>query len=217
VAWLDGLDAVQVDPHHVRLRADDKVAQLRLARRVGLDVPATLVTNDAGRVRDFAAAHPSLVTKMLVQPGSGAEVVFTTALDAGDLDHLDGLELCPMVFQERVPAVAEVRATVVGDQVLAAIAARPPDEVDWRRAAHTGGPVPVWAPHPLPAAVADRLVALTRALGLTYGAADLLVGPDGRHTFLEINARGSFGHLGDPLADRIADAVARLLVSGGRP
>lgn len=217
VAWLAGLDTVQVDPHPVRLHADDKVGQLRAARAVGLDVPATLVTNDARRVHDFAVTHPVLVTKMLVQHGSGTDVVFTTALEAADLDRLDGLDLCPMIFQERVPSIAEVRATVVGDEVLAAAIERREDEPDWRKVAYAGGTPSTWAPCALPRDVADRLLALTRALGLSYGAADLVVRPDGGHTFLEINARGSFAYLGDPVAPRIADTVARLLASGGRP
>jgi len=83
-AWLDTLGAVQLDPYWAQQRADNKPHQLSVAREVGLEVPATLVSNDPDEVRAFAKAHRPLVMKMLVQPiGEGgvdeADVVFTTA------------------------------------------------------------------------------------------------------------------------------------------
>ena len=74
---------------------------------------------------------------------------------------------------------------------------------------------PVWAPYDLPAGLGDRLVQLVDRLGLEYGVADLVVGPDDRHAFLELNAAGSFAFLGADLARRIAGAIADVLVDPG--
>lgn len=214
--WLDGIDAYQLDPPWVQRRADNKPLQLKLARAVGLDVPATIVTNDPAAVRAFAADQKPLVVKALVQPGTGddggVDVVFTSPLDpdAG----LDGLELCPMIVQERVEKTADVRATVVGGTVLAA-SNETAAGTDWRRESYLRGEAPAWSPYRLPGDVAARLVALARRLGIGYGAADLVRRPDGTHAFLEVNAAGSFAFLGVPVADRVAAAIADLLLGLG--
>jgi glutathione synthase/RimK-type ligase-like ATP-grasp enzyme len=214
--WLDGIGGYQLDPPWAQRRADNKPLQLRAARAVGLDVPATIVTNDPAAVRAFAADRKPLVVKALVQPGTGdgdgVDVVFTSPLEP-DAD-LDGLELCPMIVQERVAKAADIRATIVGGTVLAA-SNDTATGTDWRRDSCLRDEAPAWSPHPLPGDVAAQLVALVRRLGLGYGAADLVRRPDGTYAFLEVNAAGSFAFLGVPVADRIAAAVADLLLGLG--
>ena len=69
-----------------------------------------------------------------------------------------------------------------------------------------------WEPWALDATVAERVVALTQALGLVYGGVDLVVSPDGAVTFLEINPCGEWGMLERSLGLPIADALAEILV-----
>ena len=233
---LDGLGAFQLDPVWNQLRADHKPLQLRRAQRLGLEVPETIITNDPAAVRAFARRCGPLVTKMLVQPaGSGgepegeAEVVFTTALSDSDLEQLDGLDLCPMIFQQRIANQRDVRATVVGRRVFGAAldaAARDagpgarresgesgdPVDPDWRRESYALDRAPAWAPCELPRALTDRLLRLLDELGLNYAAVDLIARPDGGYVFLELNATGSFGFLGAELAGPIAAAIAEVLV-----
>ncbi|MGA7272186.1 MAG: hypothetical protein WB239_14035, partial [Acidimicrobiia bacterium] len=108
----------------------------------------------------------------------------------------------------------DVRVTVVGSQVLAAVrdpeAADPGETapLDWRR----GGDLP-WAPHELPRELSSLYAELVASLGLNFGAIDLLLEPDGRYWFCEINPNGEWGwlqHSGLP----IAEALASLLIDG---
>ena len=221
VGLLDSLDVFQLDPHAAKLAADNKPRQLRVAQRVGLDIPRTLISNDPEAVRAFARQCGPVITKMLVQPVAAgpaadgeADVVFTTAMTAAELDQLDGLELCPMIFQEQIDNQLDVRVTVVGRRVFGAAidrAARGGDP-DWRRHGYAHDVAPGWAPHELPRAVADRLLALMDELALNYGAADFIVRPDGQYVFLELNASGSFAFLGADHAGPIAAAIAEVLV-----
>ena len=59
--------------------------------------------------------------------------------------------------------------------------------------------------------MARSLRALVRALGLVYGAADLIRTPDGEHVFLELNPGGEWGMLELALELPIAAALARSL------
>jgi hypothetical protein len=218
MAMLASTGAFALDRLDVVRRAELKSLQLALARRVGLLVPQTLVSNDPAAVRAFAASVPAgVVTKMMasfaVYDEAGREqVVFTNPVSADDLADLDGLSLCPMTFQEQLEKAHELRVTVVGDRVMAASIdshALPRARSDWRRegVALLGD----WKHYELPADVHTKTLALMDALGLNYGAFDFIVTPDGRHVFLEVNPVGEFMWLlhapGLPIDEALADVL----------
>jgi len=206
-----------VNPLDADHAAGDKLRQLRLAHELGLEVPPTLVTNAPDEARAFHAAHGGDVVAKMLTPLStsmdgGSPFVHTSVVTPEDLEHLDGLRYAPMVFQARVPKARELRvAMVAGRPFAGAIDASGSErgQVDWRR----GRPGEVgWAPGEVPAQVAERLRRLLEALGLVYGAVDLIVTPDGRHVFLEVNPGGEWGMLERDLALPIAAALAEALV-----
>ena len=150
LGFLDGLhDRRMVNRIAAERAAENKLRQLRTARRLGLPIPRTLVTNDPAEVLAFhEALGGRMVTKMLTpltQSMSGnSPFVHTSVVQPGDLDELEGLRHCPMVFQEHVRKAHELRVAVVataggGRCVGAAIDATGSDagQVDWRKAAPT--------------------------------------------------------------------------------
>jgi glutathione synthase/RimK-type ligase-like ATP-grasp enzyme len=216
---LAGLAAFRVDPEVAIRRAEQKPLQLRAARELGLDVPRTLVTNDAAAVRDFyEACDGRLMTKMLssfaVYDREGREsVVFTNPVGPEDLEDLTGLSLCPMTFQERVEKRLELRATVVGERVFTAsidsqVSSRAAH--DWRR--DGARLVDEWRPYDLPPEVEQPLLKLMDYFGLNYGAADFILTPDGRHVFLELNPSGEFFWLEHGPGLNISGALADVLL-----
>ncbi len=212
VGTLDGLGCPVVGRPCVVAAARDKVRQLRLAAAAGLAVPPTRVTNDPAAVRALAAGGP-LVAKMLHAFALDDEVVFTSPVSATDLADLSGLARAPMVFQRAVPAVEELRVTVVGGRLYVAGLARSPDEApDWRRdaAARAGA----WGPATLSEGVAAGVRRVVADLGLSYAAVDLLRDADGTCWFLEANPAGEWLWLQDAGLD-IAGGLAELLSRGG--
>lgn len=206
-----------VNPPGADHAAGDKLRQLRLARELGLEVPPTIVTNDPEEARAFHAAHggdvvAKMLTPLTISMDGGSPFVHTSVVTAEDLEHLDGLRLSPMVFQARVPKARELRvAMVAGRAFTGAIDASRSEhgQVDWRR----GLPGEVrWTPGAVPDDVAARLRRLLEALDLVYGAVDLIVTPDGRHVFLEVNPGGEWGMLERDLELPIAAALAGALV-----
>lgn len=218
LGWLSALDGVRwVNPLGASTAAEDKPRQLRLAAGLGLRIPRTLVTNDPEEVRAFHAGVGPLVAKMLtplsVSMDRSERFVHTTRLGDDDLGDLDGLRLSPMVFQELVPKRLELRVACVGGRCLAGAidasrSAR--GQVDWRLAS----PEEVrWSPAEVPSEVAERLTRLLRALGLVYGAADLILTPEGEYVFLEVNPGGEWGMLERDLGLPIAAALSEELLS----
>lgn len=217
-ALLDAIGAPVLGRPGAVAGAQDKLLQLRLADRVGLSVPETRVSNDPISVRTLAARHPGgLVAKMLhpfaLDTPDGPLVVHTHRVRPSDLADLGGLAASPMVFQQAIEAVRELRVVIVGDRVLAAALPRAPGApVDWRReAVRLAGQ---WRPTVLPERTTRRLLALSRSLGLAHGSADLLEDADGRLWFLELNPAGEWLWLEDAAGLDVSGALADALLSG---
>jgi len=218
-AFLDALDGVRwVNAPSANRAAENKARQLRLAREVGLTIPRTLLGNDPARLKAFfAELDGRVVAKMLTPLSSAMEkaprFVRTTELAEADLEHAELLRYSPMAFQERVEKEVELRVACVGDELFTgAIDASGSSlgRTDWRGATPAEAR---WTRAELPDGVARSLRALVRALGLVYGAADLIRTPDGEHVFLELNPGGEWGMLELALELPIAAALARSLLT----
>ncbi|GIH59443.1 MvdC/MvdD family ATP grasp protein [Microbispora siamensis] len=212
------------------MRAEFKPIQLKAARRRGLEIPRTLITNSADEARAFIrenrraghrTVYKTLAFSDVVNPVSGEnEVIYTSVITEDDLD--DGLiKISPCLFQQEVAKKLELRVTVVGDKVFTAgidASATPEGKVDFR----TSYSSITYRHLELPAEVSDALVALVRDLGLAFGAIDLILTPDERYVFLEINPSGQWAwleiELGLPITTAICDALqgAASLQSAGR-
>ncbi|HZJ67316.1 MAG TPA: hypothetical protein VFD36_27600 [Kofleriaceae bacterium] len=221
LGMLDNLACFTMDPVSAVRAAEHKPRQLRLASELGLDVPRTLTTNDPDAVPAFwHQCGGRVVVKALssfaIHDDAGREqVVFTSPLTADHLAHLDELALSPLTFQEHLDKTVELRVTVIGERVFAAAVdsqALERSRVDWRR--EGSALLHAWRPYALPAAVTAALRALTSRLGLSYGAADFVVTPDGRHVFLELNPAGEWFWLDDVFGPRaLSTAIADTLLA----
>jgi len=203
-AWLDPLPRVR--------QAENKLLQLREAQRAGLRVPLTIVGNDPDEVhRLWDACRGQVVTKMLTPVstamGAAPAAVYTHTLTAADLEELDGLALAPMIFQQRVDKVRELRVVYVAGRCFTGSLDATRD--DWRTGPR--GATSPWRADTLPDDVTARFAALMRALGLRFGAADFLRDRHGDHHFLEVNPVGEWGMLERDLGLPIADAIAEEL------
>lgn len=220
MGMLASIKAFRIDQvQHIR-HAENKQLQLQIARELNLEVPRTLITNDPEAVREFAkSCENGLVTKMLssfaVYENGQERVVFTNPVKPQDLEDLSGLRLCPMTFQEMIPKRLELRVTVVGQNVFSASINSQASERaihDWRRDGL--GLLEEWEPYDLPDDIKGRLLGLMDYFGLNYGAIDIIVTPDGRHVFLEVNPAGEFFWLerspGLPISKAIADVLLGL-------
>ena len=214
---LASLKAFRMDHlHHIR-HAENKQLQLQVARELGLDIPRTLTTNDPRSVRAFAeSCENGIVTKMLSSFAiydEGKElVVFTNPVKIEELEDLSGLNLCPATFQESLSKSLEIRVTVVGQRVMSAavdsqVSARATH--DWRRDGVRM--LQDWRPYELPIEVEEKILRLMDHFSLNYGAIDVILTPDGKHVFLELNPCGEFFWLerspGLPISDAIADLL----------
>jgi glutathione synthase/RimK-type ligase-like ATP-grasp enzyme len=197
--------------------AENKPWQLTVASRVGLAVPDTLVTSDPGAAKDFVErCGGDAVIKLLATSPLPNRVVFTSRLGKDSLPQLDRLRYAPAVLQRMVPKDYELRVTVVGDRVFAAridSQADPETALDWRRMPRGNDFRVSITPTEIPESVSGQLKQFLSALGLRYGAIDLIVTPDGRYVFLEVNPNGQWCFVQQRTGFDIASAIAELLLA----
>jgi len=204
----------------VILQGQRKLHQLALASALGFEIPPSIVTSDPGALLAFLREHEfRCITKHLAhhstsESGLDDEMIrFTEPVTLRDLAAYRAARLAPVFAQAYVPKRVELRVTVVGAQVFAAEissqrAAR--TRHDYRRLDHKHARYTV---HALPGPIAARCRAITHALGLRYGALDLVVTPDGRYVFLEINPRGEFHWVEQLTGLPITRAICELLIA----
>ncbi len=199
----------------------DRITQLRLARAAGFTTPKTLVSNDIELIRSFVKSCSSkAIVKVLgghfVEPTPGTlHGVFPRVVTASDDDALEASSLVPAIYQEFVPHTTEIRATAIGQGIVAAEVLKTDPEDIW------GRPDSISVrDYALPEQIEKKLETFMTLAGLEYGAFDLLVTPDGRYIFLEVNTSGDWRWLesrnvGLGITDKFAAHLAGLVDDGG--
>jgi glutathione synthase/RimK-type ligase-like ATP-grasp enzyme len=197
-AWIS-------DPVATEL-AENKLLQLRAARRAGLRIPATLVSQDPSRIRSFCATHPRAIIKPL---GARGSVAITSVASAELLAEDDVLAVSPAIYQENIPGHRHLRITMFGDHCYAAlIEAR---ALDWR----VDVTVPFHRYEP-PAELRAALQRVLHSLGLVMGIFDLKITPDDAVVFFEVNPQGQFLFVEGLCEMPIARALGDYLVERAR-
>jgi glutathione synthase/RimK-type ligase-like ATP-grasp enzyme len=208
---FEAMDALWVNPPARDASASHKPYQLALAQSLGLEIPQTVMTSDPDEAREFwRACEGDVIYKQFIAlPGAWSE---TRRLGEAETKVADAaIRLAPVIFQRHVAAVADLRVTIVGDELFAAAVdvrdlAYDVDvrmNVDARHIAHD-----------LPDDISQRLRALMRRLGLVYGAIDLRLTEEGRYVFLEINPAGQFLYVEEQTGQPITAALAARLAAG---
>lgn len=216
----NGLDCLWMpaSPSTVR-QTQYKASQLKVAGELGFELPPTLITTSEADLLDFYSRHNGNIISKLAG-FSFLETVghtfsrYTEMVTKRDIAYARQVRHCPMIFQACVPKRVELRITVVGQQVFPAeIHSQSSNHtrLDWRRYDDYQTP---YFPHELPSDIERLCVELVERLGLCYGAIDMIVTPDGRYVFLEINPNGQYLWIEEATGLPISDAICDLLITG---
>ncbi|WP_236537789.1 hypothetical protein [Spiractinospora alimapuensis] len=194
-------------------RAEFKPGQLQAAARIDFALPPTLITNDPEEARAFAIQHAPVIYKPLrglrPDPDGRAGAIWAQRIDPASID--DAVSATAHLFQAEVSEkTADVRVTVVANQVFASAITTTEQVLDWRRAD--------WdhlrhRPISVPERIVEKLHAYLAHYGLVFGCFDFAVTGTGSEpgdwVWLECNPNGQWGFL-DNYAE-IAAAFGRVL------
>lgn len=139
VRGLSTLGARWMNPLDAGLAAESKMLQLSTARKVGFEVPETLVTNDMKAALDFCERIGGRVAAKgldapYVEDADRPRFVFTTVVTSEILRERRNVDAVPMIFQRLVVPKTDLRVSVAGRSVFGTLIEPGTEIVDWRTA-----------------------------------------------------------------------------------
>lgn len=197
--------------------AESKPVQLQAAAASGLNVPATLITNDPGAARVFAKQHGKICYKPLTSTATtGGKVLFATALQIADLETPQAANITGAAhqFQAWIEAAHAVRLVAIDEQMHAA-AIHPHSEAartDWR----SDYPALTYENLEAPPPVREGVRTLLHRLNLRFASMDLLVDHDGDWWFIDLNPSGQWCWIPE-IENPVAASLATALTEGRIP
>ncbi len=176
--------ATVVNPLAADRRANNKLWQMRAAKEVGFQLPATHCGNNAAAIHAFS---DKLSGKVIVKKLQGTNTFTPLTLEATKdiLADTKALAAAPLLVQEKIDASCHYRVNVFGPQVQAFRILS--DALDWRPSAGQGAKCVQ-----IGAKVAAKCRKFVADAGLYYGVIDLIEEQSGRIVFLECNPQGQF-------------------------
>jgi RimK-like ATP-grasp domain len=179
----------------------EKPRQLQRVKQLGVQIPATLITNQPTHVIEFARSHPKTIFKP-VYGGAHTELMTPDLLEPERLKL--SLKIAPIALQEYIPGT-NIRSYVIEEAVYSAEIRS--GSLDFRTD-ETSLLIPV----NLPTQVEQQCLAITRALGLEWTAIDWRLTPTGEYIFLEANPSPMFLHFEHQTGFPITQGLIQLLI-----
>ncbi len=195
-------------------RSMSKSSVLDLAQKVGLSVPAFLITTSKAEVQAFQTLHGRIITKNL------SEVQFYTTEDEfGKLLTIEPVfDTMPdtffvSLFQQYIEKEFEIRTYYLDRKFYSmAIFSQNNDKtaVDFRN--YDSEKPNRSVPYQLPVDIEYKLQQVIDQLGLNNCSIDIIKAASGGYCFLEINPVGQFGMTSGPCNYYLERAVAQYLI-----
>ncbi len=200
--------------------ANNKVEQLRRAKNIGLEVPDTILTNDPDKAKEFYEKHEGkIIFKMqklpIIEDEGTHKTVLTNVVSPREFEeNAQRIRNAPCYFQEIIPKKYEIRLTVIGEKLFP-IAIHSQDSehsrVDFRRYDFQNVKYEEVKIHE---DIEDKILNLVKSYNLHYAAIDLILTPEDRYVFLEINPNGQYlwteEMSGAPITEYFADYLGGL-------
>lgn len=195
-------------------RAENKLYQLKVAKKCGLTTPETYVGNSlpSNISPDSMYIVKSLDTALFYD--NGQEMFAYSTMVSGQELLAAEIKLAPVIIQECLSPKIDLRVTVVGNRIFTvAITKRGmvPLAGDWRKSNKDNL---CYTPIELPQIIKERVVTLMQNLDLSFGGIDLALVGD-TYYFIEVNPTGEWGWLVSSAGLSIDKAIVDSLVTGG--
>lgn len=199
-----------------------KTDMLLKAKKVGLDIPETLITNRKKILEKFLTKNERVITKPISDaPYFSKEVhnvrkevfLYTELITKKYLSKIPDI-FFPSLFQEALNKEFEIRTFFLNDFCYSmAIFSQLDDQtnVDFRM--YNTEKKNRTVPYLLPKNIEKKVSNLMTLLDLKTGSLDLIKTKEGRFVFLEVNPWGQYGMTSTPCNYNLDEAIANFLVS----
>ena len=203
------------NPNDIRV-AENKILQLQIAKEVGFNLPASLLSNSKKKEIAFLDKYNAIIkpikSGVVYEDDKNISLIYTALINKKDL--LENNSKFPAYLQEAIFPKTDIRVTVVGNKVFAAkIIYDNLNKIDWREIDSTNIK---YEEHVLPENIISKCIQIVQKFNLIFGAIDLAIGKNGKYIFFEINPNGQWAWLEKNLGQNISEEIVNLLVNEGK-
>ena len=182
-----------------------------------LKQPKTLISNNRESLLEFFGnPHQSVIIKTLHQMQLSMDgeptMLLASLVLRDDFLGFGQANECPVLLQEYIEKIYDVRLTIVGNQIFACkIDATKSDagRIDWRAYDLANTP---HTPYDLPEKISEEISNICIQLKLDYATIDLCVDRTGDYYLLDINPFGKYLWIEHAIGAPITDAIAQFLI-----
>lgn len=192
--WINSWDAYQFHK--------EKPLQLYAVKQLGIPIPATLVSNNAEQISEFAQTCERMIFKP-VYGGAHTQFVTEGHLEPQRLHRV--LRLSPVTIQQYIPGT-NIRSFVLNGTVYSAEIRS--DSLDFREDLKAE-----LFPIALPESVSQQCLAIAKTLMLEWTAIDWRLKPTGEYVFLEANPSPMFIYFERQTGYPITQNLVEILMS----
>lgn len=198
-----------------------RINQIPVAKKLGLAIPPTLVTNSYEATYEFLSKQGSCIIKPMRYSGflhDGKQYgCYTRSIDLETIEEFkDSIRLAPVFLQKRIAKKAEYRVTLIGKHhfVCRIDAQHTKDSdiaLDWRV---TEPEKLIHIPDKLPLEYINNLYKMLDEFDLNFGAFDIIRDDDNTLYFIELNPNGQWYWLeiltGMPMVNAMIELIEEL-------
>lgn len=206
-----------LDAEHSLHRASNKILQLELANKVGLDTPVTVITNDPATFHQFVELISNCVVKTLggfgriITEGESFGTIYTNRVNPKKLPSDESIRSAPVILQEEIQKDFEIRVTIIDKRVFACKIESQKSvrtQIDWRKYDFDNVP---HIPFKLPQEIEDKILSIMQLLDIHFASVDLAVTTEGKYVFFEVNPNSQWIWIEQltklPITDALIDAL----------
>lgn len=201
-------DLIWINPFDAVIKAERKIYQLKVARDVGFKIPNSLISNDLNLINSFHLQNSPIICKPIYhgyfQKKDDNYAIYSNRVDKKMIDGFNSIY--PTYFQKEIKKVADIRITVVGNDIFPVqITFDNSKSPDWRRKECEV----TYKEFDLPNHLKKQCIRLVSELGLKFGAIDLARTVDNEYYFFEINPTGEWAWIEHKLGLPIRESLIK--------
>lgn len=216
IAHLSYIGIPFFDEASAIIYAEKKLLQLDIARTIGFNVPASIISNSKSAIQDFLLQHNDEgILKLSTQPtfkkGEDIFFIYANKVSCSDFNEMGTTIDSPFIVQNYIKKLFEVRYTFInGEHFVCKIESQLSDRssIDFRRYDFANTPYVSINP---PAEIKSMVTEFMKQLNLNYGALDFIVDPSNNWYFLEVNPVGQYGWIEHLTGLKITSAILHFL------
>ncbi|SDQ29376.1 ATP-GRASP peptide maturase, grasp-with-spasm system [Chryseobacterium soldanellicola] len=194
----------------------NKIEALQLAKKVGLNIPKSFITNYSESFSQYNHINEESITKPLFEATGfiGEKGSYITHTKQLDKRNKIPSYFTPSLIQAKINKKYELRIFYLDNQFFAMAifsSSNSKTKLDFR--AYDFKKPNRTVPYNLPDNIKNSLNELMNKLNLYNGSIDMIVDTDGNYIFLEVNPIGQFGMVSLPCRYYIEKEIAMFLIN----